>query len=82
MQVINYSYAEDNLESLINTVCDDNEKIIITTQNNKSVVMLSLDKYNNHAKIKRDVAKAIKEIERGDYMSIDEAFEKALLAYR
>ncbi len=32
----------------------------------------------SQAKLKREVQEAIAEIERGDYMNIDEAFEKAI----
>ena len=83
MQAVNYSHARNNLKSLIDKVCDNDEEVIITTKNDKSVVMISLDEYNRtHAQIKRDVAKSLKEIERGDLMGIDEAFEKAKHSYR
>lgn len=83
MQAVNYSHARNNLKSLIDLACDENEEIIITTKNDKSVVLISLDEYNRtHAQIKRDVQKAIAEIEQEDYMSIDEAFDKAKRAYR
>jgi prevent-host-death family protein len=83
MQVVNYSYARNNLKSLIDIACDGDEEIIITTKNDKSVVLISLDEYNRtHAKLRRDVQEAIAQIERGEYMSIDEAFKKAREAYR
>ena len=83
MQAVNYSHARNNLKSLIDKVCDNDEEVIITTKNDKSVVMISLDEYNRtHAQIKRDVAKSLKEMERGDLMGIDEAFEKAKRSYR
>ncbi len=83
MQAVNYTSARNNLKSLIDTVCDNNEEVIITTKNDKTVVMISLDEYNQtHAKIKRDVQEAIAEVERGDFMSIDEAFDRAKKAYR
>ena len=82
MQAVNYTSARNNLKTLIDNVCDNNEEVIITTKNDKSVVMISLDEYNQtHAKIKRDVQEAIAEIERGDFMSIDEAFEKVISKY-
>lgn len=83
MQAVNYSHARNNLKSLIDKVCDNDEEVIITTKNDKSVVMISLDEYNRtHSQIKRDVAKSLKEIERGDLMGIDVAFEKAKHSYR
>ena len=83
MQVVNYSHARNNLKSLIDIACDRDEEIIITTKNDKTVVLISLDEYNRtHAKLRRDVKEAIEEIERGDYLSIDEAFKKARQAYR
>ena len=83
MQAVNYTSARNNLKSLIDNVCDNNEEVIITSKNDKTVVMISLDEYNQtHAKIKRDVQEAIAEIERGDFMSIDEAFDRAKKAYR
>ena len=82
MQAVNYTTARNNLKSLIDEVCDNHEEVIITTKNDKSVVMMSLDEYNlTHAQLKREVQEAIAEIERGDYMSIDEAFDRALSKY-
>ncbi|MEA1920549.1 MAG: type II toxin-antitoxin system Phd/YefM family antitoxin [Campylobacterota bacterium] len=82
MQSVNYTNARNNLKTLIDEVCDNHEEVIITTKNDKSVVMISLDEYNQtHAQLKRDVQEAIAEIERGDYMSIDEAFDKVLAKY-
>ena len=72
MQALNYTSARNNLKSLIDDVCDNNEEVIITTKNNKTVVMMSLDEYNQtHAKLKKDVNEAIAEVERGDFMDID-----------
>ena len=83
MQAVNYTSARNNLKTLIDNVCDNNEEVIITTKNDKSVVMISLDEYNQtHAKIKRDVQEALAEVEHGDFMSIDQAFEKAKKVYR
>lgn len=83
MQALNYTSARNNLKSLIDDVCDNNEEVIITTKNNKTVVMMSLDEYNlTHAKLKQEVKKAISEVQNGDFMSIDEAFEMAKSSYR
>ncbi len=78
MQALNYTNARNNLKSIIEDVCDNNEEVIVTTKNNKSVVIISLDEYNaTHAKIKQDVQNAIKEIQKGDFLDIDDAFETA-----
>lgn len=83
MQALNYTNARNNLKSIIEDVCDNNEEVIVTTKNNKSVVIISLDEYNaTHAKIKQDVQSAIKEIQKGDFLDIDDAFERAKNSYR
>ena len=83
MQALNYTSARNNLKSLIDNVCDNHEEVIITTKNDKTVVMISLDEYNKtHAKLKRDVMQSIAEIEKGDFIDIDETFELAKSSYR
>ena len=78
MQVVNYSHARNNLKSLIDIACDGNEEILITTKNNKTVVLISLDEYNRtYAMLKRSIQEAILQIEKGEFVSIDEAFKKA-----
>jgi antitoxin YefM len=82
MQVVNYSHARNNLKSIIDDVCDNNEEVIITTKNDKSVIILSMDEYNRtHAQVKRDVQEALAQAERGDLMDIDEVFDKVLAKY-
>jgi prevent-host-death family protein len=83
MLAVNYTHARNNLKSLIDTVCNDDEEVIITTKNNRSVIMLSLDEYNHtHAKIKRSLQQSLEEIERGEVVSTDEAFRRAKESYR
>ena len=83
MQALNYTSARNNLKTLIDNVCDNNEEVIITTKNNKTVVMISMDEYNlTHKKLKQDVKDAIKEVENGDFMGIEEAFDLAKKSYR
>lgn len=82
MQAVNYTNARNNLKDLIDEACDNQEEIIITTKNNKSVVLISLDEYNRtHAALKREVQEAIEEVERGDIIGIDKAFENVLAKY-
>ena len=83
MQAINYTNARNNLKSIIDNVCDNDEEVIVTTKNDKSVVIISLDEYNKtHAKLKKEIQKSIKEIENGEYVDIDEAFVLAKRSYR
>jgi len=82
MQAVNYSHARNNLKSIIDDVCDNNEEVIITTKNDKSVIILSMDEYNRtHAEIKKSVQRSLAQIERGETMSIDEAFDRVLSKY-
>jgi len=82
MQALNYTTARNNLKSLIDDICNNDEEVIITTKNDKTVVMISLDEYNKtHAKLKQDVKDSIQDIQNGDFMDIDEAFELAKSSY-
>jgi len=82
MQAVNYSHARNNLKTIIDNVCDNNEEVIITTKNNKSVVVLSMDEYNRtHAALKQEVIQALQEAERGDLMDIDEVFDTVSKKY-
>ena len=83
MQAVNYTNARNKLKDIIDEVCDKNEEVIVTTKNNKSVVILSLDAYNaTHARLKQEIVQAMQEIEKGDFVEIDEAFELAKKTYR
>lgn len=46
MQAISYSAARKSLAETMSSVCDDHAPVIITRQNNDSVVMLSLEDYS------------------------------------
>ena len=83
MQAVNYSHARNNLKSIIDDVCDNNEEVIVTTKNDKTVIIQSMDSYNRtHAEIKKSVQISLEQIALGDTMSIDEAFERAMKSYR
>ncbi|MBN2894579.1 MAG: type II toxin-antitoxin system prevent-host-death family antitoxin [Campylobacterales bacterium] len=45
MQAIFYSQARNNLREIINKVCDDFDEYVITTKDDKSVVILSYEEY-------------------------------------
>jgi antitoxin YefM len=46
MDAIPYSSVRKHLVETMERVCDDHEPVIITRQNSRSVVLLSLDDYN------------------------------------
>lgn len=82
MQALNYTTARNSLKSIIDEVCDKNEEVIVTTKNDKSVVIMSLDEYNRtHAQLKRELREAKEQIERGEHMGIDEAFDRIIAKY-
>lgn len=47
MLAVNYTNLRDNMKSYMDKVTDDYETIIITRKNNKNVVMISEESYNN-----------------------------------
>ncbi len=70
MQAVNYTTARNSLKLIIDKVCD------------KSIVIMSLDEYNRtHAQLKRELKEAMEQIERGEYMGIDEAFDRVIAKY-
>lgn len=47
MLAVNYTNLRDNMKTYMDKVTDDYETIIVTRKNNKNVVMLSEEAYNN-----------------------------------
>ena len=47
MLAVNYTNLRDNMKSYMDKVTDDYEAIIVTRKDNKNVVMLSEESYNN-----------------------------------
>ena len=47
MQAVFYSQAKKNLKEIINKVCDDFDEYIITTKDEKSVVLISYEEYSS-----------------------------------
>jgi antitoxin YefM len=45
MEAINYTIVRQTLAQRMDQVCDDHTPIIVTRQNNRSVVILSLEDY-------------------------------------
>jgi antitoxin YefM len=46
MEAATYTQVRKNFASIMNRVCDDHAPIIITRQNERPVVMVSLEDYN------------------------------------
>ena len=47
MLAVNYTHLRENMKNYMDKVTDDYETMIITRKNNKNVVMLSEESYNN-----------------------------------
>lgn len=47
MLAVNYTTLRDNMKSYMDKVTDDYETVIVTRKDNKNVVMLSEESYNN-----------------------------------
>lgn len=47
MLAVNYTNLRDNMKAYMDKVTDDYETIIVTRKDNKNVVMLSEESYNN-----------------------------------
>ena len=46
MEAATYTQVRKNFSQVMNKVCDDHEPVIITRQNARPVVMMSLEDYN------------------------------------
>lgn len=82
MDAVTYTYVRNNFAGTMNRVCDDHAPIIITRQNQKPVVMLSLEDYNaieetlyllRSPKNAARLIKAMEDLEQGKF------FEKELV---
>lgn len=47
MLAVNYTNLRENMKSYMDKVTDDYETIIVTRKNNKNIVMISEEAYNN-----------------------------------
>ena len=47
MFAVNYTNLRDNMKTYMDIVTDDYETMIVTRKNNKNIVMLSEESYNN-----------------------------------
>lgn len=64
MLAVNYSTVRNNLKIYCDEATDNNETVIITRKNEKNVVILSLEKYNQIMKAARN-AEYLAMIDRG-----------------
>ena len=47
MLAVNYTTLRENMKTYMDTIADDYETMIVTRKNNKNIVMLSEETYNN-----------------------------------
>lgn len=47
MNAITYTYVRNNLAKTLEKVCDDHDPVIVTRQNQNSVVIMSLEDYES-----------------------------------
>jgi len=64
MLAVNYSTIRENLKSYCDRVTDENETVIVTRKDEKNVVIISLDEWNETQKALRN-AEYLAKIERG-----------------
>lgn len=71
MLAVNYSTIRSKLKDYCDKATDENETIIVTRKDEKNVVLISLEQYNEFLKIKRNseylkkIDKSQKQIEDG-----------------
>lgn len=64
MLVVNYSTIRNNLKTYCDEATDNNETVIVTRKDEKNVVILSLEKYNQMMKAARN-AEYLAMLDRG-----------------
>lgn len=47
MLTVNYTNLKENMKSYMDKVTDDNETVIVKRKNNKNIVVISEESYNN-----------------------------------
>ncbi len=47
MNAVTYTFVRNNLAKTLEKVCDDHDPVIVTRQNQNSVVIMSLDDYES-----------------------------------
>ena len=72
MLAVNYSTIRNNLKSYCDQATDNNETVIVTRKNEKNIVILSLEQYNEIMKIARNteylakIDRGIEQLEKGE----------------
>ncbi len=64
MLAVNYSTIRNNLKDYCDKVTDDSETVIVTRKNEKNVVLMSLEQYNNIMRTARN-AEYLAKIDQG-----------------
>lgn len=64
MLAVNYSNIRNNLKTYCDEATDNNETVIVTRKDEKNVVLMSLEKYNQMAKAAQN-AEYLAMIDRG-----------------
>lgn len=64
MLAVNYSTIRNNLKAYCDEATDNNETVIVTRKDEKNVVLLSLEKYNQMMKAARN-AEYLAMLDRG-----------------
>lgn len=71
MLAVNYSTIRSNLKDYCDKATDENETVIVTRKDEKNVVLISLEKYNEFIRIMKNteylnkIDKAFKQVEEG-----------------
>lgn len=71
MLAVNYSTIRSKLKNYCDKATDENETVIITRKNEKNVVLISLEQYNEFIKNMKNIEylskldKAFKQVEQG-----------------
>lgn len=71
MLAVNYSTIRSKLKDYCDKATDENETVIVTRKDEKNVVLISLEKYNEFLKMQRNIEylkkidKSIKQLEEG-----------------
>ena len=47
MLTVNYTNLKEDMKSYMDKVADDNETLVVTRKNNKNIVIISEESYNN-----------------------------------
>jgi antitoxin YefM len=80
MEAATYTQVRKNFANIMNRVCDDHDPIIITRQNARPVVMVSLEDYNaieetfylfRSPKNAARLSKALQDLENKKFLSKD-----------